>query len=1385
MYWKIALILGVFLIIDIVGHLCFKIKRNILEWLLISALILCTTGSLTIGIMNHFEKSSNDGSAIFMSYKYLMDGDVEQCRLKLSETKGSFMDEAEIMEVFADVMSGDYIQGYFKTERLLNESTLSSASRKYLKEIQKICEEKLGLTDSESVEQLESYDEYLENLSANDSLNMTVNSLKVDEEDEISSLLKKFMNSLGFTKREINKYTEEYELDKKLYATDISEISLEDIKEIRAEYGNSEDVMRLQCKYYVSNKDYDSAKKVAAKLVDEYRNEENYVIYTDIIAQEAYDRENASSYENSEELYDMKDSEVRELVNEANNKKNQAEKLQEKYSDIDEETQDKIDKLIYEAEELYKKANYISVERAINYIISKKPSKGDSTGMYDLQLAKLYLIIGDRDTAHKYLYEVIDNSVDISEDSDIKDELDEVVSQYNQISGDEYNAELNNAIDELIEKHSNGVVPSNDSSINGAFDSYVTNSLKYDKINIHISRIDTEDYPNIKAYININGDKEGNSELASDFEEEDFDLIDTQYEIEDFKILKDDESNQVSIGIVMDRSGSMDGSPIENAKMAAIEAVNNMDTETQKISIISYSDSSTVEQTLSNKKETLKRVINGINSYGGTYISKGLVAGINEIKDEKGSRAIILMSDGQDGGSAEEMQNAVDLAVEEGICVYTVAFGECDDVYMKSIADATGGKFIKASDSAELSDIYLTLQKYIVNNYCIEYEITKNEETDPRYLTVNISKYNTSSTKEYYLNEENKPEDSEGDNDFIEKIDENTLGIASVKANSVSVQDVDKGMEITITGGGFEEDVIVTIGGLPLSNITVQDKTTLTGTLKGKLEVGEYDVQVKTSDGRLAIGNKMFYVFKSGTTSSVKLGCTTITADTIGQIDDNTLVASGNVMINGFIHSAGDMEITVDNMDENISLKSNTTTYVGDSGKLEGESKLYISYEQQKKNNGSFTDLVMGGKDYVIQKNSYCTKVTISGADFDREITDFDLKIPFIMDIDVAEVNLYYNRLQIDIKSFNLNEIVENVDKSIKHEKGLNEPEPKIIKRGEVNKFDITNAGDLALSMAITPDGIQFGGEAKLNVNDAISFSNFGINEVSVKLNSLDKDNQYWKIGGKIDFSKSIPGFAGSGIAGFESYLSSYYWLPDKVELKAELNPGIPVYKIIEINEVGGSLQGMSTGILKAYEALVKPETYEILGTGIDSDSYDYQDVILQADVGAEANIFNAVNMNKLFQKFKEWGEIGEIDGSVAINFSEPELKIAAEMCLLGSEKAEAEATIGKSGLDVKAAVELEISGFGMKIKGGADANVGGNLTGAYLGAGINGELKCSPLDINYKGAASFKVEFDWDFDKASVTINYKDGADDKEGTLWYDEDGGLFIWDRISVTTN
>ena len=51
-------------------------------------------------------------------------------------------------------------------------------------------------------------------------------------------------------------------------------------------------------------------------------------------------------------------------------------------------------------------------------------------------------------------------------------------------------------------------------------------------------------------------------------------------------------------------------------------------------------------------------------------------------------------------------------------------------------------------------------------------------------------------------------------------------------------------------------------------------------------------------------------------------------------------------MINGFMHCSGDMEMIVADMDPELELVSGKTIKAGDSGTIQGDGKLYVSYTE-------------------------------------------------------------------------------------------------------------------------------------------------------------------------------------------------------------------------------------------------------------------------------------------------------------------------------------------------------------------------------------------------------------------------------------------------------
>lgn len=160
---------------------------------------------------------------------------------------------------------------------------------------------------------------------------------------------------------------------------------------------------------------------------------------------------------------------------------------------------------------------------------------------------------------------------------------------------------------------------------------------------------------------------------------------------------------------------------------------------------------------LTNSSSKLVSGIRNLSAAGGTNISGGILTALGELDGVGGTRAIILLTDGKDNNSQEEMQKVLQKAKQQGVAIFTIGLGDVNKAYLRGIAQSTGGKFIAAESSTELADIYRLLQQYIVNNYCMEYTITDNPEADPRSLTVGIPDYAVDDVKAYRISGEEIP----------------------------------------------------------------------------------------------------------------------------------------------------------------------------------------------------------------------------------------------------------------------------------------------------------------------------------------------------------------------------------------------------------------------------------------------------------------------------------------------------------------------------------------------------------------------------------------------------------------------------------------------------
>ncbi|MEX2603489.1 MAG: VWA domain-containing protein [Gracilimonas sp.] len=114
----------------------------------------------------------------------------------------------------------------------------------------------------------------------------------------------------------------------------------------------------------------------------------------------------------------------------------------------------------------------------------------------------------------------------------------------------------------------------------------------------------------------------------------------------------------------------------------------------------------------------------------GTAIGMGIATAINRLKESRAeSKVIILLTDGQNNAGEIDPVTAADLAVTYDIKIYTIGAGtrgtapypiqdpifgrryqnievNIDEEMLNSVAELTGGKYFRATDSEQLENIY-------------------------------------------------------------------------------------------------------------------------------------------------------------------------------------------------------------------------------------------------------------------------------------------------------------------------------------------------------------------------------------------------------------------------------------------------------------------------------------------------------------------------------------------------------------------------------------------------------------------------------------------------------------------------------------------------------
>lgn len=510
---------------------------------------------------------------------------------------------------------------------------------------------------------------------------------------------------------------------------------------------DGENALLMQVNQSLGRQDWTGALSCAVQLVREDASESNRLLLAEVIADATFSNCDISTYQFTDDWTAEKDTQARE-----------AKKLMEHYAQLEDELAlaeqerliadeterdalaNKCADLAEEAEETLRSAENIFALRALNSIADIHSLEAQ------VVRARLYYAMRSYQEAIDILCDSAQSvQTVLSRNRSLVNAL-KLVSQVYETEGEVGvdTPEFREEVQVLLGSVHPELIHLSLTPLASSFTERIVNDQKIYGAGLYVVGLDASQYPRIQ--VRLGGQAE---DIEAVIEKKMIVLNDTRVSVETYEVEYSNEQERLnSVCFVVDTSGSMGGTPIQDAKDALEQFLDQVSGNTE-LALVKFESSADTLVELTSSAGTLKPAISNLNGGGGTDITAGIAEGTNVLRKAHGARTMIMMTDGQ----SDVDLNVVQEAANQGITIFTVGFGGAVDDILQTIADMTGGQYIRADSSTELVNIYGSLQGLIGNTITITYTV-ENTEDETRYFFLMNERRNHSVRKEYLVGEE-------------------------------------------------------------------------------------------------------------------------------------------------------------------------------------------------------------------------------------------------------------------------------------------------------------------------------------------------------------------------------------------------------------------------------------------------------------------------------------------------------------------------------------------------------------------------------------------------------------------------------------------------------
>ncbi len=179
------------------------------------------------------------------------------------------------------------------------------------------------------------------------------------------------------------------------------------------------------------------------------------------------------------------------------------------------------------------------------------------------------------------------------------------------------------------------------------------------------------------------------------------------------------------LGMVFDASGSM-REVLELARQAAVGFLRSVLTAKDLGFTVAFSDRPRLLIPLISDPGALELSLRDIVASGNTALHDAIVLGLYQLRGQRGQRALVLLSDGEDTASTVSFEDTLNFARASGVSIYTIGLNiQATSLGIRSqlarLASETGGRVFYVDQAEALPAIYRQIEEELRSRYLLAF----------------------------------------------------------------------------------------------------------------------------------------------------------------------------------------------------------------------------------------------------------------------------------------------------------------------------------------------------------------------------------------------------------------------------------------------------------------------------------------------------------------------------------------------------------------------------------------------------------------------------------------------------------------------------------------